>query len=289
MPKQKVIGILGGMGPAATVDIFNRIVNLTPATIDQEHIRIIIDNNPHIPSRVAAILGEDTSPLPTMVEMAQGLQKMGADFIIIPCNTASFYIENLRKKVDIPVFSIVEETTKWLLEKRPQVRIVGLLATEMTLRTGIYQKQLLHEKVELLYQQNHCKIIDEFSRSLRNKYSYLATFETNARYHLISAQQITEDRKFFVLALHLDKLRALVMRAIYGKRGIKAGYTGVPKKLLVKAVNDLKRQGAQVVIVGCTEIPLVLHQKDVKGITLIDPTQILAQRAVEKALGIEIG
>jgi aspartate racemase len=82
---EKVIGILGGMGPEATLDCFEKIIKNTPAGKDQDHLRVIIDSNPKIPDRTAAILGFGPSPLPLLLEGCRNLQQAGADFIIMPC------------------------------------------------------------------------------------------------------------------------------------------------------------------------------------------------------------
>ena len=85
---EKTIGILGGMGPEATLDCFAKIIKNTPAKKDQEHLRVIIDSNPKIPDRPAAIIGKGESPVPALIHGCRCLQLAGADFIIIPCVTA---------------------------------------------------------------------------------------------------------------------------------------------------------------------------------------------------------
>jgi len=110
--KEKIIGILGGMGPEATIDLYNKIIKLTAANKDQEHLRIIIDNNPKIPDRSMAILKGQTSPLNALQKTALTLEKAGADFIIMLCNTAHYYISSLKSIVNIPVLNMIEETAK---------------------------------------------------------------------------------------------------------------------------------------------------------------------------------
>ncbi|MEM2419769.1 MAG: amino acid racemase [Candidatus Bathyarchaeia archaeon] len=149
--KEKVIGILGGMGPEATAELFYRIIKETPAKKDQEHIRIIVDNNPKIPDRTAAILGEGENPLPEMVKTAKNLERAGADFIVMPCITAHYYIKELRKSVRIPVLSMVELTTKALSENFPNVKRVGLLGTTGTVIGKVFDEALSKVGVKVVY------------------------------------------------------------------------------------------------------------------------------------------
>jgi aspartate racemase len=86
---EKIIGILGGMGPEATIDLFYKIVKFTPAEKDQDHLRIIIDNNPKIPDRTAAILKKGEDPLPALQETARNLEKAG--FYNYPLQHRSFF------------------------------------------------------------------------------------------------------------------------------------------------------------------------------------------------------
>jgi len=132
---KKTIGIIGGMGPLATVELFRRIVQSTPAKEDQDHLRIIIDNNPEIPDRTAAILGEGESPLPLLTKTASILEQAGADILVMPCNTAHFYIDELLRTVRIPIINMIEEVVKLLRTGK-----VGLLATDGTRRSGVYHR-----------------------------------------------------------------------------------------------------------------------------------------------------
>ena len=100
---EKVVGIIGGMGPAATVDLMQRIIDATPARDDIDHLRVLVDNNPKVPSRIAALLeGGGISPAPCMVDMARGLVTAGAQLLAIPCNTAHHYFEEVAGQVDVP-------------------------------------------------------------------------------------------------------------------------------------------------------------------------------------------
>ena len=136
------IGMLGGMGPAATVELMSRIVRQTPAQDDRDHLRMLVDNNPKVPSRIEAIIeGTGADPLPELQRMAQGLEAGGADFLIMACNTAHHYHAEIAASVAIPFLSIVEVTARHLAE-RPQARRVGFLASPAVRRTGVYEKGL---------------------------------------------------------------------------------------------------------------------------------------------------
>jgi len=147
---EKVVGVLGGMGPEATVDFFAKIIALTPAEKDQDHLRIIIDNNPKIPDRTEAILKNDPSLLPALVETARNLERAGVDFIVIPCNTAHYLYEELIKAVSVPVLHIVREVVSAVKVSLPRCRRVGLLATSGTVISNLYQEEFQGAGVEVV-------------------------------------------------------------------------------------------------------------------------------------------
>lgn len=135
---KKSIGIIGGMGPLATCDLFQKIIMMTDASCDQEHIRVYIDNNTCIPDRTAAILGQGEDPVAQMVDSAKKLSQMGADVLIMPCNTAHYFHGRVSKEVDVPLLHMIEETAKVVGEKG--IKKVGLMATDGTIRSGVYAK-----------------------------------------------------------------------------------------------------------------------------------------------------
>ena len=137
---EKIVGILGGMGPEATIDLFAKIVKATAAKNDEDHLRIIIDNNPKIPSRLDAILKGGPSPVPSMVATAKNIEKAGADFIVIGANTAHWFHADVQKAVKVPVLNMIEETVNWTQRCLPEVKTIGLLATTGTVKTGMYHR-----------------------------------------------------------------------------------------------------------------------------------------------------
>ncbi|GAA4719971.1 aspartate/glutamate racemase family protein [Brevibacillus fulvus] len=136
----KTVGILGGMGPMATVDLFAKIVQNTSASVDQEHIPILIYNNPQIPSRVSSILHGTESPERELIRTARCLEQAGADFLIMPCHTAHVWFEPVQKAIAIPFYSMVEITVDAVIKNYPTLnhRIL-LLGTKATLQQRLYQ------------------------------------------------------------------------------------------------------------------------------------------------------
>ncbi|HOB19738.1 MAG TPA: amino acid racemase [Candidatus Atribacteria bacterium] len=138
----RVIGIIGGMGPEATASLFMKIIKATRAEKDQDHFRIIIDNNPKIPDRTAAILGKGTSPVPAIVEAGRNLEKMGAEIALIPCNTSHYFLDEIQSRLKIPVMNMIAELAAYIGRAYPHVTKAGLLATTGTIKTGLYQKYM---------------------------------------------------------------------------------------------------------------------------------------------------
>lgn len=135
---RKTAGVLGGMGPDATVDFMAKVIAATPAETEQDHVRLLVDQNPAVPSRQAALLDGGEDPGPAMAAMAVGLQQAGADFLVLPCNTAFAFAPAIRAAVDIPLVSIVEVTVDACRGHDP----VGIMATEGCLKAGLYQVAL---------------------------------------------------------------------------------------------------------------------------------------------------
>ena len=239
---KKTIGILGGMGPEATLSLYNLIIDKTPAKKDQDHIHVIINSNPAIPDRTRYIVYGEESPLEMLKEGVILLEKAGADMILISCNTAHYFVPELSKYISIPILHMLDLTCKYIaqsVQSRDEysgaIKVpIGILATTGTIKTELYQTYL-------------------------------------GKYNLESVLPTEQEQE------------SLVMEAIYGRKGIKAGYHEGPAKLLQQAANLLVQRGAQFVIAGCTEVPLALTSKMVT-VPLINSMEILAQAAVNSAL-----
>ena len=151
----KIVGVIGGMGPEATVDLMQRVIQTTPAQDDIDHIRMIVDNNPKVPSRIKAIIeGTGESPAPILIQMGSKLEEYGADFLVIPCNTAHYYLNDIRSAVSIPVIDMIELTLDAVLREHPALKTVGLLGSQAVLQTGLYRKRFGEGGVDLTYPQD---------------------------------------------------------------------------------------------------------------------------------------
>lgn len=239
-PKPFKVGMIGGLGPAATVDLYDKIVKATPARNDQEHFKVAVEQNPQIADRTACLLGNGTDPTLAMFNCARRLQEDGCDMLIVPCNTAHAFVPYIERNLRIPFINMQQVTMEEIREKFGDAARIGLLATTGTVKTGIYGK-----KAEAM-----------------------------------NLPMFTPDEA------HQER----VMAAIYGPKGAKAGYTdGVCREDLVSAVEYLvTTYDCNCLILGCTELPLILDETDDfrvagKTVSLIDPTSALARRVVKEA------
>ena len=147
--EHKTIGIIGGMGPYATIAMFERIVSLTPAAKDWEHLHIVVDNHPQIPSRTRCVLLGEASPLPMMIESANRLQAAGCHFVLLPCASAHYWWEGLSGAVGIPVLNIIRTTLR-AAAQRGNIRKVGTMAGWVPWKTGLFEKEGLKMGLEVV-------------------------------------------------------------------------------------------------------------------------------------------
>lgn len=137
----KTLGIIGGMGPMATAYLLELIIRMTDAKTDQEHLNIMVFNNPQVPDRTAYILDRTKpSPLPVLEGMARSLETMGAQVLCAPCVTSHYFYRELSGSVSVPFLHMVEETAQELAAGGKKK--AGILATTGTAKTGLFQKAL---------------------------------------------------------------------------------------------------------------------------------------------------
>ena len=146
---KKTIGILGGMGPLATADLYRKIVLATDAACDNDHIRVYIDSNSAIPDRTAAILSGGKDPVPEMTSALRNLERCGASCIVMPCNTAHYFLPRLQELTETPFISMPAATAKACRAEFPG-KTAAILATKGTISAGIYDRALEAEGVSYL-------------------------------------------------------------------------------------------------------------------------------------------
>ncbi len=143
MSERPLVGVIGGVGPLATAYFLGKVVRLTQAARDQDHLDMVILDHASIPDRTAFILGTSTeNPGLVMADDARRLERFGAAFLVVPCNTAHNFTDQVVAAVGIPVLSIIEETVDEAQARVPGVAAIGLLATSGTAASGVYQRAL---------------------------------------------------------------------------------------------------------------------------------------------------
>lgn len=146
----QIIGILGGMGPAATADFYAKLVSMTPGSTDQDHLKTVIWSDPTIPDRSEALVGNGPDPTPWLLHGGLVLREAGATVIAIPCNTAHAFVPRITDHIGLPIVHMIGEVARHLATSRPPVRTAGLLATTGTVRAGLYQDWLARVGIGLV-------------------------------------------------------------------------------------------------------------------------------------------
>ncbi|RLM20084.1 aspartate racemase [Brenneria alni] len=221
-----LVGILGGMGPGATVDAMQKLIKNTPVYRDQDHIPMIAVSIPDIPDRTECILDHSASPLEKMIQYMKLLENAGAECIIIPCNTAHYWFNELKLHSRVEMISIIDATCQLIQDKK--ISSVGLLATTATIKAQIYQGNL--EKSGIA-----CYVPTEGEQSA-------------------------------------------VMDSIYA---YKSGDAQTAHRILTPIKNRMLQDGVEKIILGCTELPLILEQ-EIKTApeSYIDATEALIKKTV---------
>lgn len=239
-----MIGIVGGVGPLAGLDIVAKIIEETRATTDQEHLPLMLSSQPHkIADRTAYLLGQSPeNPAFALAKLILDLEKAGATVVAIPCNTAhaprifDVVQEELRKaNSQVKLLHLIAETAAFISSNFGEIP-VGVLSTTGTKNTGLYQNIL-----------------------------------TQAGLSAIAPQ---------------EELQELVHASIYDKTyGIKATSAPVSnraRQTLIEAIMALKKQGAKAIVLGCTELPLAIPEKENAGLAIVDPNRILARALIRE-------
>ncbi len=221
------LGILGGMGPMAGVELQKRIIEMTPATKDQDHMQMICFTNPKINDRTTSLdMNIDFSK--SIISSLNSLKKAGANLGVITCNTAHAKFDQINNHSNLDLINLVKETVDYIKLNFKTVDRVGVLATSGTINSGIYQSELEKNKISCV--------------------------------KLNSADQ--------------EEL----MKLIYGKKGIKAGFVDENNSdLLNSYCRILSKNGAQLIILACTELSLF----EMKQNNIIDPLSVVSEKVIK--------
>ncbi|HJV42029.1 aspartate/glutamate racemase family protein [Caulobacter sp.] len=218
----KVLGVLGGMGPAATLDFLAKLQAATPVQREQDHLRVLVDINPKVPDRNVG----DEDPAPVLAAMAEGLRESGAEVLAIACNTAHAYADAVRAS-GLPLVDMLEAAG--LAAKAQGATTVGVLGTGMAL--GLYRDRFSHMGLEVVMLDDHEQV----------------------------------------------EFMALLYRIKHGDLG------ATSRETMAALAHRLVGKGAQSVVAGCTEVPLVLSSADL-SVPFLDATEELARRCVAVCL-----
>lgn len=226
----RMVGIFGGMGPEATANLYAEIVRLTPAKGDQDHLPTLIYSRPQVPDRSASIKSGSREIVPYLQEAVRRLERGGASFIAIPCNTVHYYHDDMQRAVRIPVLNMIDETVETVAREHPKARTIGLLASNGTVNSRLYEKAF-------------------------------------------------EKRGLKVILPPQDVQQCCVMDAVYSIKsgGSKHGQA----RLLAQAGDGLAARGADVLVLGCTEIPLAFDARRAR-VPVVNATEVLAKAAIRE-------
>lgn len=150
--QQPVVGVIGGMGPEATIDLMRRVLVATPASDDIDHIRMIVDNNAKVPSRFQHLVERTgVDPTPVLAGMAKGLVQAGADFLVIPCNTAHHYLPAIQQAVQVPVADMIGLSIARFKRDLGAHPKIGLLASPAVRITGLFARRCEEAGISVLW------------------------------------------------------------------------------------------------------------------------------------------
>lgn len=226
------MGVLGGMGPAATADFMAKFTALTPVAREADHLRLAVWSDPHIPDRTAALLGRGPSPVPEMLDGIRRLESIGATVVAIPCNTAHAFVPELRRETSIEILDMVDLTMRQIKLDYPSATNVGVISTAGTRKAGLYAAA--------------CAA------------------------HGLTALEVDEPEFAELATAAIDM--------------VKKGQTlDLAARYVARIAQHLRDRGADAVVAGCSEIPLVSQFAELV-VPIVDATECLALGAINHAL-----
>ncbi len=166
--QQALLGILGGMGPLATVDFLGKLTRLTPATCDQDHLPWLTVTQPGIPDRSAAIKAGNDGPSLFLTKGVAWLAAQGVKLIAIPCNTSHFWYEQMQAACDVPILHIADATIEELKLSQTPIGTIAILAARGTVQAGIYSHRLTTEGFDLaMVSEDEQTVVDQIIKDVK--------------------------------------------------------------------------------------------------------------------------
>lgn len=272
------IGIIGGSGPLATLDIEQKILTatqeLTKPLTDQDYFNIVVFNYSGTHDRNDSVFFGQKDPLFQYIKYITSISALNVDLILLACNTAHIYFSILKEKTKIPIISIIEKTISYLREIFPDCHKVGLISTKATLEKKLYHNLLSIYDIETVS-------ISASAQDLIMKAIYL----------IKAGISLTKEEPFLKntnSVLEIETQQATVLKDHPYKHILLQQDVPNPKIIIQEAIEELKNKGCQHIIFGCTELPLVLpFLKKEPDVHILDPNRIIAQAIVETLHHIE--
>jgi aspartate racemase len=228
--QEKIVGVVGGMGPEATAAFYTRLVSRTPASRDQDHLHVIIDGDAKIPDRTESILTGSSVTLDAIVASAHRLEQAGAQLLAMPCNSAHYWYDEIVSSLRIPLLNLPGEVFR--VVHGAALERVGLLTTTGSARSGLYPR------------------------------------------YAGSTQLLLPD----------DRQQDHLQSAIYAVKGTVGERLAAAKARVLEIAASLRGRGAEGIILGCTELPLLVAQADMPDLPLFDSTDVLVDAVLREAL-----
>ncbi|MEY4756070.1 MAG: hypothetical protein RJA34_968, partial [Pseudomonadota bacterium] len=189
--QQALLGILGGMGPLATVDFLFKLTRLTAANCDQEHLPWVTASQPGIPDRSAAIKAGNDGPGPYLTKGVAWLAAQGVQLITIPCNTSHFWFDQMQAASSVPILHIADATIEELQHSEGEIGAITIMATRGTIQAGIYSRRLAAKGFDLAaIRENEQSVVDQIIKDVKGGQVGAARDAMRALLHQLSARGV---------------------------------------------------------------------------------------------------
>ena len=241
-----LIGILGGMGPQAGLDMANKLIAMTRTRCDQDHVPFVLISLPEtVPDRTAFLLGRTTTnPASAITDQFEMMSGMGVSIAVMACNTAhadpiyDVAMDFLQERgVELRILHLVRETVAHIATSRPGIRRVGILGTQGTYQTRLYDQALENAGLQVV----------------------------------VPDADVRE-----------NDIHAALYAPSFGIKTCPAGVTREAIDRVLSAISHLQALGAEALILGCTELPLAIREEQIDGVPILDPAKIICEKLIRE-------